>query len=61
MVVVACSDLDAGRCKLLQERVKAQKTYPRCEEMIKHAAEDKLEDVYIATKMAALFGILRPA
>ena len=51
--VVACTDLDAGRCKLLQDRVKAQKTYPSCEEMIKHAAEDKLEAVYIATDAAS--------
>ena len=47
--VVACTDLDPAKCKLLQERVKAQKTYPSCEEMIRHAAEDKLEAVYIAT------------
>lgn len=47
--VVACTDLDPAKCKLLQERVKAQKTYPSCEEMIKHAAEDKLEAVYLAT------------
>ena len=47
--VVACTDLDPKRCRLLQERVKAQKTYPSCEEMIRHAAEDKLEAVYIAT------------
>ena len=51
--VVACTDLDVGRCKLLQDRVKAQKTYPSCEEMIKHAAEDKLEAVYIATDAAS--------
>jgi len=47
--VVACTDLDPAKCKKLQERVKAQKTYPSCEEMIKHAAADKLEAVYIAT------------
>lgn len=47
--VVACTDLDPARCKLLQKRVKARKTYPSCEDMIKHAAEDKLEAVYIAT------------
>ena len=51
--VVACTDLDDGRCKLLQQRVKAQKTYPSCEEMIKHAGEDKLEAVYIATDAAS--------
>lgn len=51
--VVACTDLDPARCKLLQERVKAQKTYPSCEEMIKHAAEDKLKAVYIATDAAS--------
>ena len=51
--VVSCTDLDAGRCKLLQDRVKAPKTYPSCEEMIKHAAEDKLEAVYIATDAAS--------
>ena len=47
--VVACTDLDPVRCRRLQMRVKAQKTYPSCEEMIRHAAEDKLEAVYIAT------------
>ena len=47
--VVACTDLDPEKRKLLQERVKATKDYPSCEEMIKHAAEDKLEAVYIAT------------
>lgn len=47
--VVACTDLDPERCKLLQKRVKAKKTYPSCEDMIKHAAEDKLDAVYIAT------------
>jgi len=47
--VVACTDLDPAKCKLLQERVKAQKTYPSCEEMIRHAAADKLDAVYIAT------------
>lgn len=47
--VVACTDLDPAKCKLLQQRVKAQKTYPSCEEMIRHAAEDKLEAVYLAT------------
>ena len=52
--VVACTDLDAGRCKLLQERVKAQKTYSSCEEMIKHAGEDKLDAVYIATDAASM-------
>ena len=47
--VVACTDLDPAKCKLLQERVGAKKTYPSCEEMIRHAAEDKLEAVYVAT------------
>lgn len=47
--VVACTDLEPKKCALLQSRVKAQKTYPSCEEMIKHASEDKLEAIYIAT------------
>ena len=47
--VVACTDIVPEKCKLLQERVKAKKTYPSCEEMIRHAAEDGLEAVYIAT------------
>ena len=47
--VVACAELDAARRARLQERVKAQKAYSSCEEMIKHAAEDRLEAVYIAT------------
>lgn len=47
--VVACAELQPDKLKLLQERVKAQKAYPSCEEMIKHAAEDKLDAIYIAT------------
>ena len=47
--VVACAEVQPDRLKLLQERVKAKKAYKSCEEMIKHAAEDKLEAVYIAT------------
>ena len=47
--VVACTDLDPKRCAKLQGRVGAKKAYPSCEEMIRHAAEDKLEAVYIAT------------
>ena len=47
--VVACADVVPENCKALQERVKAKKTYASCEEMIRHAAEDGLEAVYIAT------------
>jgi len=47
--VVACTDLDPKQCALLQQRTRAQKTYPSCEEMIKNAAVDKLEAIYIAT------------
>ena len=47
--VVAWCDLDPKKCALLQQRTRAQKTYPSCEEMIKNAAADKLEAVYIAT------------
>ena len=47
--VVACADVQPDRLKLLQARVKAPKAYPSCEEMIRHAGEDKLEAVYIAT------------
>ncbi len=47
--VVACSDLNLDNCKKLQQRVKAPKTYRSCEEMIKNAAADKLDCVYIAT------------
>ena len=47
--VVACTDLDPKRCAKLQGRVGAKKAYPSCEEMIRHAAEDKLEAIYIAT------------
>lgn len=47
--VVACTDLNPERCKLLQKRTGAKKTYSSCEDMIKHAAEDKLDMVYIAT------------
>ena len=47
--VVACTDLDPEKRRLLQERTGAKKAYPSCEEMIAHAAEDGLEAVYIAT------------
>jgi predicted dehydrogenase len=47
--VVSVTDLDPARCKLLQERTKAKKTYSSCEELIKNAAADKLEALYIAT------------
>ena len=47
--VVTVTDLDPARCKLLQERTKAPKTYPSCEELIKNAAADKIEALYIAT------------
>ena len=47
--VVAVTDLDPEKCRLLQERTKAPKTYPSCEEMIKNASKDKLDAVYIAT------------
>ena len=47
--VVAVTDLDSAKCKLLQVRTRAPKTYPSCEELIKNAAADKLEAVYIAT------------
>ena len=51
--VVACTDIVPEKCRELQERVKAKKTYPSCEEMIRHAAEDGLEAVYIATDAAS--------
>ena len=47
--VVAVTDLDPAKCKLLQERTGAKKTYPSCEELIKNAAADKIEAIYIAT------------
>ena len=47
--VIACTDLNPERCKLLQKRTGAKKTYSSCEDMIKHAADDKLDMVYIAT------------
>ena len=47
--VVSCTDLDPQRCRLLQERVRAKKTYCSCEELIKNAAADKLDALYIAT------------
>lgn len=47
--VVAVTDLNPAKCALLQERTKAKKTYPSCEEMIKNAAADRLEAIYIAT------------
>ena len=47
--VVAVTDLDPVKCKQLQERTKAKKTYPSCEELIKNTAADKIEALYIAT------------
>lgn len=47
--VVACAELDAARRERLQGRVGAKKAYTSCEDMIKHAAEDKLDAIYIAT------------
>ena len=47
--VVSCAELDPEKLKNLQQAVGAQKAYPSCEEMIRHAAEDKLEAIYIAT------------
>ncbi|MCQ2389396.1 MAG: Gfo/Idh/MocA family oxidoreductase [Kiritimatiellae bacterium] len=51
--VVSCTDLDPERCKALQKAVGAPKTYPSCEELIKHAAEDKVEALYVATDAAS--------
>ena len=47
--VVACTDLNPVNCARLQERTGAKKTYASCEEMIRHASEDRLDCVYIAT------------
>ena len=47
--VVAVTDLDPAKCALLQERTGAKKTYPSCEELVKNAAADKIEALYIAT------------
>ena len=47
--VVSVSDLDPARCKLLQERTRAPKTYPSCEELVRNAAADRIEALYIAT------------
>ena len=47
--VVACAELTQEKRDLLQKRVGAKKAYPSCEEMIRHAAEDRLEAVYVAT------------
>jgi ABC-type dipeptide/oligopeptide/nickel transport system ATPase subunit len=47
--VVSVTDLNPERCKLLQERTRAKKTYPSCEQLIKNAAADKIEALYIAT------------
>ena len=47
--VIAVTDLDPAKCRLLQQRTGAKKTYPSCEEMIKNAAADRLEAIYIAT------------
>ena len=51
--VVACADVVPENLKRLQERVKAPKAYASCEEMILHAAEDKLDAIYIATDAAS--------
>ena len=47
--VVAVSDLDPDLCLKLQERTRAKKAYPTFEELLKHAEEDRVEAVYIAT------------
>ena len=47
--VVAVTDLDPAKCRQLQDRTRAKKTYPSCEELIKNAAADKIEALYIAT------------
>ena len=47
--VISVADLDPKRCRLLQERTRAEKTYASCEELIKKAAADKIEALYIAT------------
>lgn len=44
--VVAATDLDPQRCAALAKAVRAKKTYPSCEEMIK---DKSIEAVYIAT------------
>ena len=44
--VVAATDLDPDRCKALAKAVRAKKTYPSCEEMIK---DKSIEAIYIAT------------
>ena len=51
--VVACADVVPENLKRLQERVKAPKAYNSCEEMIRHAAEDRLDAIYIATDAAS--------
>ena len=53
--VVACTDLDANKCRELQKRTGAAKTYPSCEEMIRHAAADKLQAIYVATDAPSHF------
>ena len=47
--VVAVSDLDPDLCLKLQERTGAKNRYPTFEELLKHAEEDRVEAVYIAT------------
>ena len=47
--VVAVTDLDPQKRLKMQKHMRAPKTYPSCEEMIKNASADKLEAVYIAT------------
>ena len=44
--VVAATDLDPTRCSALAKEVRAPKTYPSCEEMIK---DKTIEAIYIAT------------
>lgn len=47
--VVAVSDLDPELCLRLQERTGAKNRYPTFEELLRHAGEDRVEAVYIAT------------
>ena len=46
--VVACTDLDPERCAAMQKILKAPRTFPSCEEMIKEM-RGKMDAVYIAT------------
>lgn len=57
--VVACTDLDPARCRLLQERTGAKRTYKSCEELLEK--EKEVDAIYIATDAPSHFRLATAA